>query len=197
MVEGILQVSSSTLAFLQDGKLNSTMETTQLRVQGILTLTSRLLPFLYWCLPLPTNHLQGLPGKGNHRVTREQGFHWNPGDPKSFTNQKANPCDDGKLSSILPKSGWSTGGTSNGLEVSDLLKRLYFLFCCCFLGFFYFYCFIIHMYIQCLGHFSSLPPPPPLPPTPPPPSPPQPLNTRQKKGSIFKTLLQMVLGYEL
>jgi hypothetical protein len=31
-------------------------------------------------------------------------------------------------------------------------------------------CFIIHMCIQCLGHFSPLPPPPPLPPTPPPPS---------------------------
>jgi hypothetical protein len=32
------------------------------------------------------------------------------------------------------------------------------------------YLFIIHMCIQCLGHFSPLPPPPPLPPTPPPPS---------------------------
>jgi hypothetical protein len=38
-----------------------------------------------------------------------------------------------------------------------------------------FYCFIIHMCIQGLGHFSPLPPPPPLPPTPPPPSPPTPL----------------------
>jgi hypothetical protein len=36
---------------------------------------------------------------------------------------------------------------------------------------FCFNCFIIHMYIQCLGHFSPLPPPPPLPPTPSPPSP--------------------------
>jgi hypothetical protein len=45
--------------------------------------------------------------------------------------------------------------------------------------FIYFY-FIIHMHIQGLGHFSSLPPPPPLPPTPPPHSPSHPLNTQQK-----------------
>jgi hypothetical protein len=31
-----------------------------------------------------------------------------------------------------------------------------------------FYCFIIHLCIQGLGHFSPMPPPPPLPPTPPP-----------------------------
>jgi hypothetical protein len=37
----------------------------------------------------------------------------------------------------------------------------------------------IHMCIQCLGHFSSLPPPPPLL-LPPPPSPLHHLNTRQK-----------------
>jgi hypothetical protein len=36
------------------------------------------------------------------------------------------------------------------------------------------FCFIIHMCIQALGHFSPLPPPPPFPPTPPPPSPPTP-----------------------
>jgi hypothetical protein len=35
--------------------------------------------------------------------------------------------------------------------------------------FFNFNFFIIHMCIQCLDHFSSLPPPPPLPPTPSPP----------------------------
>jgi hypothetical protein len=46
--------------------------------------------------------------------------------------------------------------------------------------FYFFYCFIIHMCIQGLGHFSPLPPPPPLPPTLPPPSPPHPLNTQQK-----------------
>jgi hypothetical protein len=40
--------------------------------------------------------------------------------------------------------------------------------------FFYFYCFIFHMCIQCLGHFSPLAPPHPLPPTPPPPSSPTP-----------------------
>jgi hypothetical protein len=39
---------------------------------------------------------------------------------------------------------------------------------------FNFYSFIIHMCIQCLGHFFPLPPLPPLPPTPPPPSPPAP-----------------------
>jgi hypothetical protein len=38
----------------------------------------------------------------------------------------------------------------------------------------FFYCFIIHMCIQGLGHFSRLPLPPSLPPTPPPPSPPTP-----------------------
>jgi hypothetical protein len=38
----------------------------------------------------------------------------------------------------------------------------------------FFYCFIVHMCTQGLGHFSPLPPPPPLPPTPPPPSPPHP-----------------------
>jgi hypothetical protein len=43
-----------------------------------------------------------------------------------------------------------------------------------------FYCFIIHMCIQCLGHFALMPPPPPLPPTLPPPSPLHPLNTQQK-----------------
>jgi hypothetical protein len=41
------------------------------------------------------------------------------------------------------------------------------------------YLFIIHMCIQCLGHFSPLPPPPPLPPTPPLPLPPPP-RFRQK-----------------
>jgi hypothetical protein len=40
------------------------------------------------------------------------------------------------------------------------------------LFFFFYYCFIIHMCIQGLGHFSPLPPPPPFPPTLPPPSPP-------------------------
>jgi hypothetical protein len=44
----------------------------------------------------------------------------------------------------------------------------------------FFYCFIIHMCIQGLGHFSPLPTPPPLPPTPPAPSHPYPLNTQQK-----------------
>jgi hypothetical protein len=44
----------------------------------------------------------------------------------------------------------------------------------------HFFSFIIHMYIQGLGHFSPLPSPPPLPPTPPLPSPPDPLNTQQK-----------------
>jgi hypothetical protein len=37
-----------------------------------------------------------------------------------------------------------------------------------------FFSFIIHMCIQGLVHFSTLPPPSPLPPTPPPPSPPTP-----------------------
>jgi hypothetical protein len=45
---------------------------------------------------------------------------------------------------------------------------------------FFFFSFSMHMCIQGLGHFFSLPPPPPLPPTPPPPSPPHPLNTQQK-----------------
>jgi hypothetical protein len=44
----------------------------------------------------------------------------------------------------------------------------------------FFYCFIIHMCKQHLGHFSPLPPPSPLPPTPPTPSHPHPLNTWQK-----------------
>jgi hypothetical protein len=35
-------------------------------------------------------------------------------------------------------------------------------------SFFFFYCFIIHMCIQSLGHFSPLLPPPPLPSTLPP-----------------------------
>jgi hypothetical protein len=48
------------------------------------------------------------------------------------------------------------------------------------LFFFNFYFFIIHMCIQCLGHFSPLPPPPPLLPTLPPPCPPNPLDTWQK-----------------
>jgi hypothetical protein len=52
-------------------------------------------------------------------------------------------------------------------------------FCLCWV-FSFFYCFIIHMCIQCLGNFSPLPPPPPLPPTLPRPSPPHPLNTQQK-----------------
>jgi hypothetical protein len=34
------------------------------------------------------------------------------------------------------------------------------------------------MCIQCLGHFSPLPPPPHLPPTLPPPSPPHPLSSQ-------------------
>jgi hypothetical protein len=38
-------------------------------------------------------------------------------------------------------------------------KQCHFLFCL------FVFCFIIHMCIQCLGHFSLLPPPPPLPPT--------------------------------
>jgi hypothetical protein len=51
-----------------------------------------------------------------------------------------------------------------------------------FLNFIYLfiYCFIIHMCMQGLSHFSPLPPPPPLPPTPPPPSPRHPLNTQHK-----------------
>jgi hypothetical protein len=43
-----------------------------------------------------------------------------------------------------------------------------------------FFSFIIHMCIQDLVHFSTLPPPRPLPPTLLPPSPPHPLNTQQK-----------------
>jgi hypothetical protein len=43
-----------------------------------------------------------------------------------------------------------------------------------------FVCFIIHMCIQDLGHFSPLPPPPPLPPTPPLPSSSHPFNTQHK-----------------
>jgi hypothetical protein len=41
-----------------------------------------------------------------------------------------------------------------------------------------FFIFFIHMYIQCLGHFSPLLPSPLLPPTPPPPSAPYPVDTR-------------------
>jgi hypothetical protein len=51
----------------------------------------------------------------------------------------------------------------SGLE--DKIDIFFVLFC-------FVYCFIIHMCIQGLGHFSPLPPAPPLPPSPPPPSPP-------------------------
>jgi hypothetical protein len=47
---------------------------------------------------------------------------------------------------------------------------LYLLFILFTYLFIYFYCFIIHMCIQGLGHFSPLLPPPPLPPTPSPPT---------------------------
>jgi hypothetical protein len=55
-------------------------------------------------------------------------------------------------------------------------------------GFFYFfyYYFIIHMCLQGLGHFSSLPPTPPLPPTSPPPSPPPPPQYPAEHHGFFK-----------
>jgi hypothetical protein len=46
----------------------------------------------------------------------------------------------------------------------------------------FFYCFIIHMYIQGLGHISPLPPPPP--------SPPYPLNTQQTILALSPVLLK-------
>jgi hypothetical protein len=53
-----------------------------------------------------------------------------------------------------------------------------FIFVFCFWGNYFFYCFIIHMCIQGLGHFSPQPPSPPLPPTLPiPSSPPHPGET--------------------
>jgi hypothetical protein len=56
-----------------------------------------------------------------------------------------------------------------------------------FLVFFLIY-FFIHMCIQCLGHFSPLPPPPPLLPNPPPPSPAHPLDTRQNGHRVLATV---------
>jgi hypothetical protein len=47
-------------------------------------------------------------------------------------------------------------------------------------AFIFYYCFIIHMCIQGLGHFSPLPTRPPLPPTLPPFSPPHLPSTQQK-----------------
>jgi hypothetical protein len=49
-----------------------------------------------------------------------------------------------------------------------------------FILFYFFNCFIIHMCIQGLGHFSPLPPPLPLPPTLPPSSAPHPLEINFK-----------------
>jgi hypothetical protein len=55
---------------------------------------------------------------------------------------------------------------------------------------FNFYCFIIHMCIQCLGHFSPMLPPPPLPPTLLPPSPPHPLHTQQKLFALISNFVE-------
>jgi hypothetical protein len=70
----------------------------------------------------------------------------------------------------------SAGDWSWGVSLARI--NLYYILFSGTLSFFY--CFIIHMCIQHLGHFSPMPPPPPLPPTPPPPSSPYPLNTQQK-----------------
>jgi hypothetical protein len=84
---------------------------------------------------------------------------------------------------------WQNEGESSSISQSRYRKYGNQIYCvllkCRFLGSLVFFCFnfyffIIHMCIQCLGHFSHLRQPPPLPPTPPPPFPPHPLDTWQK-----------------